>query len=257
MPSQSPNLSKRAARWRWFHRFGSPQWIYRFSDRWAGPAGWLAALVIVAGLYLGLVVAPPDYQMGDSYRIIFVHVPSAWLSMFSYAVMAICAGIGLVWRIKVADYAASAIAPLGAGFTLCALITGSLWGKPTWGTYWVWDARLTSELVLLFLFMGYMALGSAFEDRRTGARTSAVLALVGLVNLPIIHFSVEWWHTLHQGSTITRLGRPTMDTRMLVPLLVVFAGLNFYFVSAMLYRLRSELLVQERRTRWVRELVRG
>lgn len=257
MSTETTSLSLRAARWRWFHRFGSPAWIYGFADRWAGRTGVLAAIVIAAGLYLGLVVAPPDYQMGDSYRIIYVHVPTAWLSMFSYAVMAISAGVGLVWRIKVADYTAAAIAPLGAGFTLCALVTGSLWGKPTWGTYWVWDARLTSELVLLFLFVGYMALANAFEDRRSAARASAVLALVGLVNLPVIHFSVEWWNTLHQGSTVTRLDGPTMDRRMLVPLLVMFVGFNFYFVSAALYRLRAGLLVEERRTRWVRELGRG
>ncbi len=213
--------------------------------------------MLVLGLYLGLVVAPPDYQMGDSYRIIFLHVPSAWLSMSSYLIMAVSAGIGLVWHLKVADLAARAIAPLGATFTFCALLTGSLWGKPTWGTYWVWDARLTSELVLLFLFFGYMALSAAIEDRRTAARASAVLALIGLINLPIIHFSVEWWNTLHQGSTVTRLGRPTMDTQMLIPLLIMFVAFNFYFAAVVLNRLRGELLVQERRTRWVRELARG
>lgn len=247
----------RASRWRWFHRFGSPAWVYAFAGRWAGRLGVLAGLTILVGLYLGLVVAPPDYQMGDSYRIIYIHVPSAWLSMFSYAVMAVSAGVGLVWRIKVADYAAAAIAPLGAGFTFCALVTGSLWGKPTWGTYWVWDARLTSELVLLFLFIGYMALGNAFEDRRSAAKASAVLALIGIVNLPIIHFSVEWWHTLHQGSTVTRLDGPTMDTSMLIPLLTMFVGFNLFFVSAVLHRLRVILLDQERRTRWVQELANG
>ena len=247
----------RANRWRWFHRFGSPAWMYGFSERWANRIGIVAGIVMLVGLFLGLVIAPPDYQMGDSYRIIFVHVPSAWLSMFSYAVMAVCAGIGLVWRIKVADYTALAIAPLGAGFTFCALVTGSLWGKPTWGTYWVWDARLTSELVLLFLFIGYMALRNAFEDQRSASRASAVLALIGIVNLPIIHFSVEWWNTLHQGSTVTRLDGPTMDTRMLIPLLIMFVGFNFFFVSAVLNRLKVILLDQERRTRWVRALANG
>jgi heme exporter protein C len=213
--------------------------------------------LFVLGLYQGLVVAPPDYQMGDSYRIIFIHVPSAWLSMFSYFVMALSAGIGLIWHIKVADMVARSIAPLGAMFTFCALVTGSLWGKPTWGTYWVWDARLTSELILLFLFIGYMALSSAIEDRRTASRASAVLALIGVINLPIIHFSVEWWNTLHQGSTITKLGRPSIDTRMLIPLLIMFFAFNFYFLSAMLNRLRCELLDQERRTQWVREIVHG
>jgi heme exporter protein C len=243
--------------WLWFHRFGSPAWIYNFADRWSGRIGLLAALLFLVGLYLGLVIAPPDYQMGDSYRIIFIHVPSAWLSMFSYAAMAISAGIGLIWHIKVADMMARSIAPLGAMFTFCALVTGSLWGKPTWGTYWVWDARLTSELILLFLFIGFMALSDAFEDRRTASRASAVLALVGIVNLPIIHFSVEWWNTLHQGSTVSRMGRPSMDTSMLIPLLIMFLAFNFYFVSAMLIRLKVILLDQESRTRWVRELQLG
>ncbi|MGI9319716.1 MAG: heme ABC transporter permease [bacterium] len=257
MTSKSLNSSQQRKKWVWFHRFGSPAWVYGFAGRWATPSGLVALALFGWGLYQGLVVAPPDYQMGDSYRIIFIHVPSAWLSMFSYFVMALSAGIGLVWHIKVADMVARSIAPLGAMFTFCALLTGSLWGKPTWGTYWVWDARLTSELVLLFLFIGYMALSGAIEDRRTASRASAVLALIGVVNLPIIHFSVEWWNTLHRGSTITKLGRPSMDTRMLIPLLIVFFAFNFYFVSAVLNRLRCELLDQERRTQWVREIVHG
>lgn len=242
-------------KWVWFHRFGSPAWIYGFAGRWASRFGLAALVLFIWGLYQGLVVAPPDYQMGDSYRIIYIHVPSAWLSMSSYAAMAISAGIGLVWHIKVADYAARSIAPLGAMFTFCALFTGSLWGKPTWGTYWVWDARLTSELVLLFLFIGYIALSNAIEERRTAARASAILALVGLVNLPIIHFSVEWWNTLHQGSTVTRLGRPTIDIQMLIPLLVMFFAFNFYFAASVLNRLRNELLDNEQNTRWVKELL--
>ncbi len=247
----SPPRSRK--KWVWFHRFGSPAWVYLFADRWGSRFAVVAAVLFLLGLYYGLVVAPPDYQMGDSYRIIFIHVPSAWLSMFSYSVMAISAGIGLVWHIKVADFVARSVAPLGAMFTFCALVTGSLWGKPTWGTYWVWDARLTSELLLLFLFIGYIALSGAIEDRRTAARASALLALVGLINLPIIHFSVEWWNTLHQGSTISKLGRPSIDTRMLIPLLIMFAAFNFYFVAAVLNRLRCELLDQERKTQWVRD----
>lgn len=257
MSSKSTSSASRGKKWVWFHRFGSPAWVYGFAGRWAKPSGLFALVLFVIGLYQGLVVAPPDYQMGDSYRIIFIHVPSAWLSMFSYFVMALSAGIGLIWRIKVADMTARAIAPLGAMFTFCALVTGSLWGKPTWGTYWVWDARLTSELVLLFLFIGYIALSSAIEDRRTASRASAVLALIGVINLPIIHFSVEWWNTLHQGSTVSKLGRPSIDTRMLIPLMIMFFAFNFYFLSAVLHRLRCELLDQERRTRWVKELVHG
>ena len=257
MSSKSTSTASRGRKWAWFHRFGSPAWVYGFAGRWAKPSGLVALVLFVIGLYQGLVVAPPDYQMGDSYRIIFIHVPSAWLSMFSYFVMALSAGVGLIWHIKVADMAARAIAPLGAMFTFCALVTGSLWGKPTWGTYWVWDARLTSELVLLFLFIGYMALSGAIEDRRTASRASAVLALIGVINLPIIHFSVEWWNTLHQGATITKLERPSIDTRMLIPLLIMFFAFNFYFLAAVLHRLRVELLDQERRTRWVRELIHG
>ncbi len=241
-------------KWTWFHRFGSPPWIYGFASRWASRLGFIALILFAVGLYLGLIIAPPDYQMGDSYRIIYIHVPSAWLSVFSYAVMAISAGVGLIWRIKVANAVARSIAPLGAIFTLCALITGSLWGKPTWGTYWVWDARLTSELVLLFMFIGFISLSTAFEDQRIADRVSAVLALVGLINLPIIHFSVEWWNTLHQGSTVLRAGRPSIDSKMLKPLLIMFVAFNFYFVSAVMHRLCFELLHHGRGTRWVRNL---
>ena len=254
--TNQPKTELPKSKWAWFHRFGSPAWMYGFSVRWSSRCGWIALGLFFIGLYQGLVLAPPDYQMGDSYRIIFIHVPSAWLSMFSYFVMAIAAAIGLVWHLKVADMVAKSIAPLGAVFTFCALVTGSLWGKPTWGTYWVWDARLTSELVLLFLFIGYIALSGAIEDRRTAARASAVLAIVGLINLPIIHFSVEWWNTLHQGSTVTKLGRPSMDTDMLIPLLIMFVAFNFYFVAAMLNRLCCELLFNEQRTKWVQQLIR-
>lgn len=177
--------------------------------------------------------------------------------MFVYALMAAAAATGLIWHLKLGDAVARACAPLGAAFTLCALVTGSLWGKPTWGAYWVWDARLTSELVLLFLFLGYMALANAFEDRRTASRAAAVLALVGVVNLPIIHYSVEWWNTLHQGASVTKLGRPSMDIRMLIPLLIMFTAFKLYFFSAMLNRVRCELLERERRSQWVAEVMRG
>ncbi len=193
--------------------------------------------------------------MGDSYRIIFIHAPSAWMSMFTYVVMAVAGATGLIWRIKLGHAVARACAPLGAVFTFCALVTGALWGKPTWGTYWIWDARLTSELVLLFLYFGYMALISAIEDKRTASRAAALLAVVGLVNIPIIHYSVEWWNTLHQGSTVTRLARPAMDIEMLIPLLIMFAAINFYFIASLFNRVRCELLDQERQTQWVKNLV--
>ena len=236
---------------------GSPSWFYYFASRWTPVFAVLALLFLVAGLYLGLVVAPPDYQMGDSYRILFIHVPSAWMSMFVYVLMAACAGVGLIWRIKMGHVVARSCAPLGAAFTFCALVTGSLWGKPTWGAYWVWDARLTSELILLFLYFGYMALAGAFEERDKGSRAAALVALVGVVNIPIIHFSVEWWNTLHQGATVTRLGRPSMDVDMLIPLLIMFASINFYFVACLFNRVCCELLISERRTRWVGEIAGG
>ena len=257
MKSPETRLRAGKASWLWFHRMGSPAWFYHFASRWAPVFAVLALIFLVAGLYYGLVVAPPDYQMGDSYRILFVHVPSAWMSMSTYVLMAVSAGVGLIWRIKMGHVVARSCAPLGATFTVCALVTGSLWGKPTWGTYWVWDARLTSELILLFLYFGYMALADAFDDRTKGSRAAALVALVGVVNIPIIHFSVEWWNTLHQGSTITRLGRPSMDMDMLVPLLIMFAAINFYFAACLLNRIRCELLASECQTRWIRELVNG
>lgn len=240
--------------WTRLHRFASPAYFYRFATRWAKWLGWLALPLLLGGAYGGLVLAPPDYQMGDSYRIVYIHAPSAWMSMFVYALMALAAGVGLVWRLKLGDAVARACAPLGATFTLCALVTGALWGRPTWGAYWVWDARLTSELVLLFLFLGYIALSNAFDEPRTAARAAAILALAGLVNLPIIHFSVEWWNTLHQGASVTKFGRPSMDVRMLIPLLIMFAAFNLYFLSAMLNRACCELLKRERGTRWAAEV---
>ncbi len=219
--------------------------------------GWATILLLVAGLYGGLVLAPPDYQQGDSFRIIYVHVPAAWMSMFVYMVLAVN-GVGvLVWRMKIAEAVARASAPIGASFTFLALATGSLWGKPMWGTYWVWDARLTSELVLLFLYLGYMALVNAFPDRRNGARAGAVLALIGVVNIPIIHYSVEWWNTLHQGATVTKFGKPSMALGMLIPLLLMALAFQFYYVWAVLIRARNEILLQERRASWVKnELLR-
>ena len=193
---------------------------------------WLAgltALLLLAGLYLGFFVAPPDYQQGQSYRIMFVHVPSAWMSLFIYMFMAVGAAVGLVWRIKLAHAMAAAAAPLGAWFTALALATGSLWGKPMWGTWWAWDPRLTSELILLFLYLGYVALHTSIEDRDRGDRAAGLLAIVGAVNVPVIHYSVQWWNSLHQGSTVTRLGKPAITGDMLWPLLVTTLGFMAYF----------------------------
>ncbi len=240
--------------WTWFHRLGSPPYIYRLAARLTPWFGWTAALLLLVALYDGLVIAPPDYQQGDGFRIIYVHVPAATLSvMIVYTTMALAAATGLIWRIKVAHAVAASCAPIGASFTLVTLVTGSLWGKPMWGTYWAWDPRLTSELLMLFLYLGYMGLRSAFDDLQRADRASAVLAIVGLVNVPIVHFSVVWWNSLHQGSTLSLSGEDNIATPMLVPLLLSILGFTLYFVAILLVRLRGEILRRERSASWIRE----
>ncbi len=241
--------------WSFFHRLASPKHFYQFAGRLIPWLGWSTLVLFLIGIYLGLFVAPTDYQQGESYRIIYIHVPAAWMSMFVYMVMAISGGIGLIWKMKMADVVASSAAPLGAAFTILALVTGSLWGKPMWGTWWIWDARLTSELILLFLYLGFIALQSAIEDRRTAANACAVLALVGVVNIPIIHYSVEWWNTLHQGATVTRFDKPAMATSMLIPLLTMFLAFKLYFGLTLLMRARVEILERERDTTWMKEMI--
>ncbi len=250
-----PNATTSGGFWRWFHGFGSPP---RFDAFARHSVPWLAGVTIVLfaiGLIGGLVYAPTDYQQGESFRIIYVHVPAAWMGMLVYVVMALAGAITLVWRMKLADAVARASAPIGAAFTFLALVTGSLWGKPMWGTYWIWDARLTSELILLFLYLGYMALTNAISDRQSAARAGAILALVGLVNIPIIHYSVEWWNTLHQGATVSKFDAPSIDTRMLIPLLVMALAYQFYYFTVLLMRVRNELLSSQRRTQWVQQLL--
>jgi len=241
--------------WQFLHKLASPKYFYYIAGQWIPWLAWLTGLTLLAGLYYGLVKAPPDYQQGESYRIMFVHVPAAWMSMFIYMLMAVWSGINLVWNIKLADVMAGSSAALGASFTFLALVTGSLWGKPMWGAWWVWDARLTSELILLFLYLGYIALVSAIEDRRTAARAGGVLILVGVVNIPIIHYSVEWWNTLHQGPTVTKLDKPSIHLSMLIPLLIMALGFKLYYLTVVLMRARVELLDRERRSAWVRELL--
>lgn len=241
--------------WQFLHKLASPKYFYDLSGKWIPWLAWLTGLTLLAGLYYGLVKAPPDYQQGESYRIMFVHVPSAWMSMFIYMLMAVWSGINLIWNIKLADVMAGSSAALGASFTFLALVTGSLWGKPMWGAWWVWDARLTSELILLFLYLGYIALVSAIEDRRTAARAGSVLILVGVVNIPIIHYSVEWWNTLHQGPTVTKLDKPSIHLSMLIPLLIMAIGFKLYYLTVVLMRARVEVLDRERRSAWVRELL--
>lgn len=239
--------------WTWFHRLGSPPYIYRFAGRLTPWLAGAAAALIVAALYGGLVLAPPDYQQGDAFRIIYMHAPSAWLSLMIYTTMAAAAAVGLIWRIKVAHAVAASCAPIGAWFTVAALGTGMLWGKPMWGTYWVWDPRLTAELILLFLYLGYMGLRSGIEDRDRADRASAVLAIVGVVNVPIIRYSVEWWNSLHQTASVMKMGKPDISTTMLVPLLMMFLGFTLYFFAVMLTRLRGEVLRRERSARWIEE----
>ncbi|MDD5034096.1 MAG: heme ABC transporter permease [Methylococcaceae bacterium] len=240
--------------WQFLHKLASPKYFYDISGKLIPWLGGLCLISLLAGLYLGLVKAPPDYQQGESYRIMFVHVPAAWMSMFIYMLMAVWSAINLVWNIKLADVMASSSAAIGASFTFLALVTGSLWGKPMWGAWWVWDARLTSELILLFLYLGYIALVSAIEDRRTAARAGGVLILVGVVNIPIIHYSVEWWNTLHQGATVTKIGKPSIHLSMLIPLLIMAVSFKLYYLAVVLMRARIEVLDRERRGAWVREM---
>ena len=238
----------------WFHKLSSPPHFYRIAGEWLPWLGGLFLILVTAGLYGGLILAPPDYQQGESYRIIFIHVPSAWMSLFIYVVMAVCGIVVLVWRMKLAEIVLICSAPIGASFTFLALVTGSLWGKPMWGTHWVWDARLTSELILLFLYLGIIGLHNAIEDKRTAARAVAILALVGVVNIPIIHYSVEWWHSLHQGATVTKFDKPSIHWSMLVPLLLMALAFQVYYVLALFHRCRAELLRRERNSKWVEEL---
>ncbi len=242
--------------WTFLHKLASPPHFYGLAARLIP---WLAGAAVLAlgyGTIAGLFFAPPDYQQGDAFRIIYVHVPAAYLSMLAYFVMAVAAGVGLVWRMKLAHAVAASAAPLGAWFTFLALLTGSIWGRPMWGTWWEWgDPRLTSELILLFLYFGYMALRSAIDDTTKADRASAVVAMVGAVNLPIIHFSVEWWSSLHQGPTLIRAGGPAITPAMMWPLLAMIAGFSLLFGALLLHRVRSEVLVRERRARWVRNLM--
>jgi len=241
--------------WTWFYKLASPPYVYGVAAKlwpwFLGPA----AVCIGAGLIGGLVFAPPDYQQGDAFRIIYVHAPSAWMSLLSYSSMAVAGAIGLIWRIKIGHAVAAASAPIGASFTLLALVTGSLWGRPMWGTYWAWDPRLTSELILLFLYIGVMSLRSAFEDPGRGDRAAALLALVGVVNVPIIHYSVQWWNSLHQGATVAKLGKPSMPGSMLWPLLSMLLGFMLFYGAVLCIRLRGEVLNRERQAAWVRKVV--
>ncbi len=233
-------------------RFAAPAAFFPLAGKMMPWFGVAAALLTATGLVLGFLMAPTDHQQGDAYRIIFVHVPAAWLSMLIYVAMAFWAGIGLVFNTRLSSMFASALAPTGALFAFLALWTGALWGKPTWGTWWVWDARLTSELILLFLYIGFMALQAAIDEPRRADRAGAVLALVGVVNVPVIYFSVQWWNTLHQGASVSLTRAPSMATIMLAGMLLTAAGLWCYTIAVSLARLRCIMLEREGNADWVK-----
>jgi heme exporter protein C len=239
----------------WIHKMGSPPTFFAFAERWRPWFLWSALAIAVVALYGGLARAPEDYLQGDSFRIIYIHVPSAWMGQFIFAVMAVCGFVAIVWRIKIAEIMGIASAPVGAAFTAIALATGSLWGRPTWGTYWVWDARLTSTLVLLFLYFGVIGLYRAIEDRRKAARAAGLLAIIGLVNIPIIQYSVYWWNTLHQASSIkiTTMSS-SIDPSMLWPLLLMALATKLYYAWSALSRAQLMVLEIESGKDWVREL---
>jgi heme exporter protein C len=240
-------MSRRIINW---FRFSSPQTFYPLAGKMTPWFAAAAAILAAIGLYIGFFVAPTDFQQGEAYRIIFVHVPASWMSMFIYLVMAGWAGVGLVFNSRLSGMMASALAPTGALFAFLSLWTGALWGRPTWGTYWVWDARLTSELVLLFLYLGFMALQAAIDDPRRADKAGAVLALVGVVNIPIIYFSVQWWNTLHQGASVSLTRSPSMAITMLVGMLVMALAFWMYSIAASLARVRAIILERERATAW-------
>ncbi len=243
--------------WTFFHKLGSPKWFYAISAR-LQPWFWaLAVLLIVSGSVWGLAYAPADYQQGNSFRIIYVHVPAAFLAQSIFISMAIAAVIFMVWKIKIADMAAKVMAPIGAAMTFVALFSGAVWGMPTWGTWWIWDARLTSMLILLFLYAGVIALRGAFASRDSGSRAASVLAMVGVINIPIIKYSVDWWYTLHQPASFTITSRPAMPADMWWPLVIMVLGFYCFFVALTLMRTRSEILRRESTKHWVRELARG
>ncbi len=242
-------------KWTFFHKLGSPKWFFDISGKFLPWFVVLGVSLLIAGSVWGLAFAPKDYQQGDSFRIIYLHVPTAILAQSCYMMMAFSALVSLVWKMKLADVFISSAAPIGALFTFLALFTGAVWGKPTWGTWWVWDARLTAMLVLLFLYFGVMSLQTAIEDVQLSSKATAILVLVGVVNIPIIKYSVEWWNTLHQPATFKLTEKPAMVPEMWMPLLVMLIGIYCFFAAVIILRMRNEILVRERKTKWVQELI--
>ena len=239
--------------WLWFHKLSSPPYAYRTAGLVRPWLFWPAIVLMLVAAYGGLVLAPEDYQQKDAFRIIYVHVPTAILSLTVYTVMAVAAAVGIIWRIKLAHAVAAASAPIGAWFTFACLVTGSIYGRPMWGTWWEWDPRLTSELILLFLYLGYMALRASFDDTQRADRASAILAIVGVVNVPIVKYSVVWWNSLHQGPSISKLAAPSIEGSMLWPLLVMLLAFALFFGAVLCDRLQGEILKRERNARWLNE----
>ena len=235
-------------------KYSSPQAFYPLAGRMLPWFAVAAAIFAAAGLYVGFFVAPTDFQQGESYRIIFVHVPASWMSMFIYLVMAGWAALGFAFHTRLSGMMATALAPTGAMFAFLSLWTGALWGKPTWGTYWVWDARLTSELILFFLYIGFMALQAAIDDPRRADKAGAVLTLVGVVNIPIIYFSVQWWNTLHQGASVSLTRSPTMAATMFTGMILMVLAFWMYSIAVALARVRAIILERERLAGWTQEL---
>ena len=238
-----------------FHKLGSPRWFYCIGGQWLPWMAVVASTLLLSGVVWGLAFAPEDFKQGNSYRIIYVHVPSAFIALAGYYVMAMAGAVSLIWKIKLADVVLKCAAPIGAAMTLLALISGAVWGKPTWGTWWVWDARNTSMLVLLFLYLGVVALHQSVDREEQAARLCAVLVLVGTVNIPIIYKSVDWWFTLHQPATLKITGAPSMHASMWRPLVLMIVGFYILYAALLVQRVRVEILHRERKTRWVRDIV--
>ena len=241
--------------WTWFHKFGSPKWFYLWTKSWALPLFCLGLVGLMVGLIWGLVFAPEDYQQGNSFRIIYVHVPVAMLAQSCYFALGISGVVFLVWNMKIAPVFIKSIAPIGATMAFMALVTGAIWGKPTWGAWWVWDARLTSVLVLFLLYMGIIGLQRALDDVVLANKATAIIGVVGLINLPIIKYSVVWWNTLHQGATFTLTKKPAMPIEMWLPLLISVLGFYLLVTGLVLWRMQSEIMKREHRSSWVKEEV--
>lgn len=246
--------------WNWlktlYHRLGSPKWFYQITGKWLPWFAVSSVLFLAVGLVMGLAYAPMDYQQGNSFRIMYVHVPAAFLAQSVYMMMAAAGVVMLVWKIKMADVVAQALAPVGAVMTFISLVTGAIWGMPTWGTWWMWDARLTSMLILFFLYLGVIALREALSPQEVAAKACALLAIVGVINIPIIKYSVDWWYTLHQPASIKLTEKPSMPASMYLPLLFMVLGFYALLGWSVLLRARSEVLRREAKSGWVRELLK-